>query len=45
MKTYYVVIHGAIFDYSEDENIANRIADLYRKIGWKGVMVTTQEPI
>ncbi len=44
-KTYYVIIHDAIFDESQDQDIADRIAQLYRKIGWTDVRVSTEEPI
>lgn len=42
--TYYVVIHDAVFDQSEDRNIAERTAALYRKLGFEDVVVTTEEP-
>lgn len=45
MKTYYITIHDTVFEEVQDEKIANRIAALYRKIGWEDVKVTTEEPV
>ncbi len=42
--TYYVTVHGSIFFETEDESIAYRAANLYRKLGLESE-VTDQEPI
>jgi len=43
-KTYYVTVHGAVFFKTEDETIAYRTANLYRKLGLEAE-VTDKEPI
>lgn len=42
--TYFVTIHDSVFLETEDETIAYRTANLYRKLGLEAE-VTDKEPV
>lgn len=39
MKRYQIIVEGSVFDDSDDELVADRMAFHYRNIGWKNVSV------
>ena len=39
MKRFQIIVEGSVFDDSDDELVASRIAQHYRSIGWKNVSI------